>query len=349
MRILIITLAILFSDAFSTSSPMAPITNDDLDDVISSITSLEPTDVPSLRNILSTTVHSNHKDWDNTNKDSQKFASLFSPTAFRSIFTRVFTEGNYASALAHASQADEKYVVLITGVNGIRKTTALHQPWFKEVLAQALESPPSPSLLPSGGNSFFRQLDHIIASLTHKQFERLYGSDLSVTDYSNLKATIFTKWRKLSEMCGVELLNIAKTDQINVLVETSGRDIAMFEYIEKFFPQSSNYKKLAIHFTIDEIKYAESSVDSRMLKEMEVGRKVVNSGIAKPADVINVNMGGPYGSSVLAGVQADSDRVWGEVMGREGWMFATIDIHGDDDMGKWSCSANGGEKHSFVR
>mmetsp|Transcript_88 Transcript_88/g.212 ORF Transcript_88/g.212 Transcript_88/m.212 type:complete len:98 (-) Transcript_88:367-660(-) len=41
-------------------------------------------------------------------------------------------------------------------------------------------------------------------------------------------------------------------------------------------------------------------------------------------EVIYANTGGPYGSEVLEGVQADSDRVWKEVVMKEG---------GDDDDG----------------
>ena len=33
--------------------------------------------------------------------------------------------------------------MLVTGVNGIRKTTSVHQPWFADVLREALVPPPS--------------------------------------------------------------------------------------------------------------------------------------------------------------------------------------------------------------
>jgi len=149
-------------------------------------------------------------------------------------------------------------------------------------------------------------------------------------------------------MVGVELLNIGKSDNVNILVETSGRDIAMFEYIEKFFPASTNYQKLALHFTINDLKHAETSVDTRMLKEIDAGRKVLE-GAKNPSDIVNVNLGGPYGSSVLAGVEADSERDWGEVQGRDGWQFATININGNDDMSAWTFSSDsiGAEKFAY--
>ena len=37
------------------------------------------------------------------------------------------------------SHVKKPWVVLVTGVNGIRKTTSVYQPWFKKALAAALE------------------------------------------------------------------------------------------------------------------------------------------------------------------------------------------------------------------
>ena len=123
------------------------------------------------------------------------------------------------------------------------------------------------------------------------------------------------------------------------------------QYIEKFFPASSNYNKLAIHFTIDSLSHAERSVDARMTKEILKGKEVIQRGgdSVKPIDIVNVNLGGPYGGSVLAGVQADSERVWSSVVEgkREGWQFATVNIIGDKDDGKWKCGSAGGVKHDF--
>jgi hypothetical protein len=64
------------------------------------------------------------------------------------------------------------WAVLVTGVNGIRKTTSIYQPWFAQLLSEALVVPPSITaaqelplpILPVGSNTFFRQLDHMIVS-----------------------------------------------------------------------------------------------------------------------------------------------------------------------------------------
>ena len=55
-----------------------------------------------------------------------------------------------------------------------------------------------------------------------------------------------------------------------------------------------------------------TSVDSRMIDEMRMGKMAVESGDV--VEVIYANAGRPHGSEVLGGVQEDSDRVWEEVV-----------------------------------
>ena len=161
----------------------------------------------------------------------------------------------------------------------------------------------------------------------------------------------------------------------------------MFKYIDHLFPSSSSsgsssssssvkdsgdkseeieYNKLVLHFTIDDIQYAEKSVDDRMVQEMKKGVKnskiVSSSSIDYLNDIINVNAGGPYGSRVLQGVLEDSDRVWATITsdssssdssssgsssssssngGHVGhdWYKAIINIHGNNDADKWTASS----------
>ena len=40
----------------------------------------------------------------------------------------------------------------------------------------------------------------------------------------------------LAEILGVLLVHAARKQRLNVFVETSGRDIAMYKYIDEFFP-----------------------------------------------------------------------------------------------------------------
>ena len=114
----------------------------------------------------------------------------------------------------------------------------------------------------------------VLFSTANEEFRQLY----SITDlrqYSQVKAEIFTRYRTLSEALGILLVNEAKRKGMNIMIETSGRDIAMFKYIDHLFPNhtnDSNYRKLAINFKINDLSYAERSVDSRMLKEMSDGQ-----------------------------------------------------------------------------
>ena len=126
----------------------------------------------------------------------------------------------------------------------------MYQSWFQDLLNEALippETQDSASIpksdLPFGGNSFFRQLDHMIATLCNEEFRQLYqisgeqldgGSNPSqelIGNYSNRKAAIFSRYRTLSELLGVLLLREAQKVRNNCLMETSGRDLAMFHYI----------------------------------------------------------------------------------------------------------------------
>eukprot|EP00933_Yihiella_yeosuensis_P022177 TRINITY_DN17462_c0_g1_i2.p1 TRINITY_DN17462_c0_g1~~TRINITY_DN17462_c0_g1_i2.p1 ORF type:complete len:232 (-),score=40.69 TRINITY_DN17462_c0_g1_i2:163-858(-) len=226
----------------------------------------------------------------------------------------------------------------------------MYQPWFRQVLLKALEHDggdlPSVEDLPDGNNSFFRQLDHIIATVANEDFRSLYTVE-DVDRYSALKDGIFTRYRKIAEMWGMLLVKEAKRNRLNVMVETSGRDPGMFHYIDFCFPDDS-YRKLVLHFEIDDISFAERSVDSRMLGEMAAGQKALSSGSTN--DIIKVNAGGPYGSKVLKGVQADSDKVWDDVVNKRGiaehWYKASISIKAKEGA-EWMAHATGFAEEAF--
>jgi hypothetical protein len=52
-------------------------------------------------------------------------------------------------------------------------------------------------------------------------------------------------------MLGVLLLRSAQAHNLNVLVETSGRDVAMFKYIDTFFPDETYRWSLDLNPTHD--------------------------------------------------------------------------------------------------
>lgn len=375
--------------------------------------------------------HLSHKEWTQTKTSSEILTNILLPNDdgltddFKHMFHRVLSEGNWENALSHAQQQhcnsqyaennnnnNKPWAVLVTGVNGIRKTTSIYQPWFPTLLQEALVSPSSNSqsaakvplslLLPNGQNSFFRQLDHMIATISNYNFQQLYeftsqSHDFNISStesssstssstnppskeiiqlYSNYKASIFKRYRTLSEILGITLIQQAMKQKLNVMIETSGRDVAMFHYIDMFFP-NEEYNKLVLHFEINDLGCAEESVDKRMVREMEDGVKVLlqSSSISSDStsdnkggggvnirDLINVNAGGPYGSEVLSGIQRDSDAVWSSIVENEGsdndepkkvghdWFKASIKINASANQ-DWTARAilpNGDEGQVFT-
>jgi len=368
-----------------------PFTTHELDEIMASLSDILPPsppnddesstvrpNLPAIRSLLQEVGHLPYTEWEKTANSASRLRALLLGEGkggltdeFRFMFDRVLTEGNWdaaatATGTSDASANDERpWAVLVTGLNGIRKSTSVYQPWFEELLREAIASPPREDIassttleeLPTGHNSFFRQLDHMIATLVNRHFCTLYvltsqsphfqdGDDDAtasppaelIAAYSNLKAAIFARYRTLSEILGILLVREAQSLRSNVMIETSGRSVGMFHYIDEFFP-ADEYRKLVLRFTIDDRGCAEDSVDKRMVKEMKNGIGVLEGGDGSKEDMVRemvrANLGGPYGSEVLKGVQEDSDRVWetkvvgdslspGEVGGD--WYRACIEI-----------------------
>ena len=283
-----------------------PFTKDEIEEIIKSFENVMPDNsgisLDALKELIEAVAHLSHKDWSKTEQSAHTLNDILlkgdlsgelSPE-FKQIFSRVISEGNWNGASNYASSRKDgkPWAILVTGVNGIRKTTSVYQPWFQQLLSEALVHPSNQDVdsnipmdtLPTGENSFFRQLDHMIITLINHNFQKLYAmTDLShdfesgeeppssiIQQYSNYKAAIFSRYRTLSEILGVLLVKQARASNLNIMVETSGRDVAMFHYVDSFFP-SEEYNKLALHFTINDLSHAETSVDKRMVREMREG------------------------------------------------------------------------------
>lgn len=295
-------------------------------------------DYCKLQGFLQRVAHVSFKqNYDDTARNAQELSALLgSPDdeGFCGMFKRVLEGGNYYCARDFAAAAGKEgkpWAVLVTGLNGIRKTTTINSPFFGDILGEALAgsgNTAASASLPTGGNSFFRQLDYMIATLANDQFQSLYAV-ADVGEYAACKNAIFARYRNLAEVLGVLLIQHCKQRRMNVLVETSGRDISSFDYMDSNFP-SDIYSKMVVHFTIDDISYAERSVDTRMLREMADGRACIGESHLDATRLIAVNQGGPYGSSQLRAVQADSDRVLASVLGgsagRADWCKARVAV-----------------------
>ena len=152
----------------------------------------------------------------------------------RHFTSRVLEDGGWNRAIESrkaSKSASKPWVVLVTGLNGIRKTTAMQQPWFSQVLFEALSSQLkahegcdqlTADDMPSALNSFFRQLDFLVATIGNEEFKRLYKIT-DVQSYARMKDAVFARYRTMAEMCGMLLLREAREQSINCLVETSGR------------------------------------------------------------------------------------------------------------------------------
>lgn len=340
-----------------------------------------------LRLFIAECAHLPYKNWAETEDRATRLRKIIGEPGtywFDRMFYRVLHEGRWHAAEEFSTQNKDKNsvngdsdlpcAVLVAGLNGIRKTTAVYQPWFGEVLATALTPPvggtgssPSPPSSPSqqhrglqlghvptGSNSFFRQLDHMIATLACTQFHALYlrSSVHHVDEYSAEKAAIFARFRGLAEILGVLLMSAARERGMSVMLETSGRDVASLHYLEHLFPSvGARHKLLLVHFSVDSLRQAESSVDRRMLREIQEGQQAAAGGDMSTGQVaqavVGANAGGPYGSAVLAGVQAASDTVMGAVFAASGgdepvwgrWHTARLEVSTSDS--EWTLSARG--------
>ena len=231
-----------------------PMTQEEITDICNGLKNLAPMvddkgaekeiDFTELRVLLAKVAHLSHKDWAVTSKNSDKLCNILEveprvPSSgskrerddgsdsypltsnSRQLLERIIKEGNWDGAVEYSSRLDrptdeKSWAVLVTGVNGIRKTTSMYQPWFSELLSEALVCPQtdddlsdarvSCDTLPTGSNSFFRQLDHMICTLCNEEFTRLYAwsmsqlpkaegnkkstpSDETVEQYSNYKVS----------------------------------------------------------------------------------------------------------------------------------------------------------------
>ena len=298
-------------------------------------------DYDKLEIFINEKMNLNYKNWKDTDMYSKELNNIIgnpnNSDDFRLIFDRVLSDGNWYNAIKYKTN-EKPWIVLVTGLNGIRKTTSIYQPWFDTILRESLGNINLP--LPNGQNSFFRQLDYMIATIGNDDLRELYSTkDITTSNYSSRKDEIFKRYRTIAEILGVLLLRSAQENNMNCMLETSGRDQAMFQYIDYLF-DNKKYNKLVIRFTIDNIQFAEKSVDKRMSDEIKRGWLSASQGV-ESREIVKINSGGPYGSEVLKGVQADSDKVWKLILqeNRTDWYKACININGNEDPSKWVANA----------
>jgi len=149
-------------------------------------------DWAAYRKLLSTSAHLSHKDWTRTASAAEELAGIVkgpSDKVFRVLFERVLVDGNWETAAAAAAARSENskpWAVLVTGVNGIRKSSSVYQTWFKQALRAALgaQFAGDAAELPDGADpppprtKWTRRVPHPVlighaASLSQKRFRQL--------------------------------------------------------------------------------------------------------------------------------------------------------------------------------
>lgn len=335
----------------------APFSSSELDSVILSLQGLLPSasawDLSAVRALLARVAHTSHKDWRATEAaaaDLRAIVGAPGDPAFDKAFERVLCDGGWGAALRAAGEVEragddgKPWAVLVTGVNGARKTTSVYEAWFCEALRAGIEGEVAEGMtLPSGRNSFFRQLDFLVASVANQEFAALYDVE-DIGEYAALKDAVFARHRTIAEIFGALLVGCARDAGLSVMVETSGRDVGMFRYIEHFFGAGrADYRLMVIHFSVDDVRGAEESVRRRMTGEMRDGKRA--RGVR---EVVAANAGGPYGPEVLRSVQVESDAMWETVRGgtaRVGnaWWKARLKVIAPSE-GEWSVKAGEGER-----
>jgi len=383
----------------------APFSEEELEKAVTSLRNLAPraltvpvTSEARLRQLLKDSAHESHEDWAQTEFASRALGKIIKgpgdPT-FDRIFRAVMTRGYWDEANEAASERmsdplrkyEMPWVVLVSGLSGIRKTTTMYQPWFKLVLKQALGSryTAPKDELPDGFDSFYRQLDYIVATVANEDFRGLYHNhsrqegyqesggegyagdrtDLmegysaeEVAAYSHAKTKLFRRYRTYAEMVGAIFIKEAIKRKLNVILETSGADTNAYEYVDHFFPSGSGYRKLVIHFElVPDIKYAVHSVDTRMRCEMADGLNSLERGDVDL--LVRANAGGaPYGYAKLRAVQRASAETWTKVSHttRQGaskaqlhsnWFKAELTVSAETLGHSWTVSA-GNAREAFI-
>ena len=103
-----------------------------------------------LKEVLGRSAHLDYKRWHMTRATATSLANELPPVSdieFSNAFKRVLEGGNWAPASIYAAakqsknDRDRPWVVLVTGLNGVRKTTAIYEPWFEAALAEAIVGP----------------------------------------------------------------------------------------------------------------------------------------------------------------------------------------------------------------
>eukprot|EP00931_Biecheleriopsis_adriatica_P032180 TRINITY_DN18801_c0_g2_i1.p1 TRINITY_DN18801_c0_g2~~TRINITY_DN18801_c0_g2_i1.p1 ORF type:complete len:389 (-),score=77.40 TRINITY_DN18801_c0_g2_i1:112-1221(-) len=332
------------------------------DDALRSILNLvhlSETQQRALKSWLERCMQVPYKEWATLISFAQELPGIFSEpveSLLPKLFERVLKDGGWAAAASFAAKrpaGQRPWVVLCTGVNGIRKSTMMYQNWLPDALHNAMLQDSmtlsTSSTLSSGitdyvlscclsraaskdphdqmgefftgHTSFFRQLDFLIVTVANAELSKLYGA-MSMDEYVKHKEAIFSKYRTLAEIWGILLVQEAKQKGMDIIIETTGKDDVMFKFVDLVFNDGS-YRKLWLHASVNDVGIASATVEARMDKERKAGTNTLaTNSSSTPQEtaksLIGVNQGGTtFGLDNMKKVEAASELRWAKVKSGE--------------------------------
>jgi hypothetical protein len=227
----------------------------------------------ALKQIISL-IHNLNDNYDFTSKEYYNNLLNF----LQILFPRFFEDSNLKNAIKHTIDNEYRdikpWVVVIMGLNGIRKTTAMKDDQIKTLIYEALpkkiQDYYDKDFMPSANNSFFRQLDFIVPSLASKFFEML--KDLNSIDLYKLgKHKIFSTYGLFFGNWLNIISNCIGSVGCNMLIEATGQNYLQSHLINRNekFSAYNKYNKLIIRFSIteDNLSIIGDTIDKRFEEE----------------------------------------------------------------------------------
>ena len=251
------------------------------------------------------------------------------------------------------------WLVLLTGVAGARKKSSILQPWFKEATAHTLKRTHDAALdndhvelreyedgeeeLPHGEDSFYLQLGSIIAVIANVEMRLVYagpGTQLQNVDrFAEEKESIFIRYRTYALMLATFIIQEAAALGVNVIIEVDHQrthhnwpaDLHFHRYIEALFPgvpphrrtlfpSLMGYRKLVLHYDVDDLGIAAFANDRRLLCEMKLGHGAQQRGAVPGGlrEVIDAVQGGAQGKDWLVENQLAARALWKQIILADG-------------------------------
>ena len=135
------------------------------------------------------------------------------------IFRHFLQQGRWKDAVAAAAERPasfQPWLVLVSGVRGIKKRAAFKAPWFQQLVHEALNRTSSQlgtnpytgplSELPTAHDSFVMELSPLIATIANHKLRGMFEvltltekGSVNVSDYAAAKTYLFERWHTYAQ------------------------------------------------------------------------------------------------------------------------------------------------------